>query len=47
MNLQKILIISFLSIGLIAAATIITFSINPQMHKKIQIEQIIYKYRSK
>lgn len=47
MNLQKILIILFLSIGIIAAATAITFSINPQMHKNIQIEQIIYKYRSK
>ncbi len=45
--MNKIVIISLITIAILACATAVTLMLKPQMHKTIQMEQIIYKYRSK
>lgn len=43
MKTQKIIVISLLTILILTVATIAAFMLKPQMHKTIQIEQIIFK----
>ena len=43
MKVEKILIIALLTMLILAAATIITYKMKPQMHKTIQLESIIFK----
>lgn len=45
--MNKIIVISLVVIVLFIAATAITVALKPQLHKTVQFEQIIYKFRSK
>lgn len=41
--MNKIVIISLITIAVFACATVATMTLKPQMHKTIQMEQIIFK----
>ncbi len=41
--MNKIVVITLIAIIVFAFATVVTMALKPQMHKTIQMEQIIFK----